>query len=215
MPSLSNISLCACSMDLIGTIGLLVPWTENHLSSFKCGFLNIFSRQNLLCSLSRLLFLLRWNKYGAKKCLKNHIPFDFWDDLTLANQGARKAIEKRLKELPWNQQWRCSCCWICLLVPNELTTLWVCCLIFCNLPGVSKRCVQFQSFILWEWIPQCSKCYLFFLRLVQIIPDLICLFYGLSEKWQQFIFQTSFWTNMKFVSISSHRLLSHCVHEGN
>ena len=23
---------------------LLVPWTENHLSSFKCCFLNIFSR---------------------------------------------------------------------------------------------------------------------------------------------------------------------------
>ena len=50
---------------------LLVPPTEHHLSSFKCGFLNIFSRQNLLRSLSRLLFLLRWNKYGAKKCLKN------------------------------------------------------------------------------------------------------------------------------------------------
>ena len=33
-------------------------------------FLNSFSRQNLLRSLSRLLFLLRWNKYGAKKCLK-------------------------------------------------------------------------------------------------------------------------------------------------
>ena len=38
---------------------LLVPWYENHLSSFKCGFLNIFSRQNLLRSLSSLLFLLR------------------------------------------------------------------------------------------------------------------------------------------------------------
>ena len=56
---------------------LLVPWTENNLSSFRCGFLNIFSRQNLLRSLSSLLFLLRWNKNGAKKCLKNHIPFDF------------------------------------------------------------------------------------------------------------------------------------------
>ena len=32
---------------------------------------------NLLRRLSRLLFLLRWNKYGAKQCLKNHIPFDF------------------------------------------------------------------------------------------------------------------------------------------
>ena len=36
-----------------------------------------FSRQNLLRSLSSLLFLLQWNKNGAKKCLKNHIPFDF------------------------------------------------------------------------------------------------------------------------------------------
>ena len=36
-----------------------------------------FSRQNFLRSLSCLLFLLWWNKYGAKKCLKNHIPFDF------------------------------------------------------------------------------------------------------------------------------------------
>ena len=83
---------------------LLVPWTENHLSSFKCGFLNIFSRQNLLCSFSSLLFLLRWNKNGAKKCLKNHIPFDFWDDSTSANQRAGKTIKKPLKELPWNQQ---------------------------------------------------------------------------------------------------------------
>ena len=63
-----------------------------------------FSRQNLLRSLSRLLFLLRWNRYGAKKCLQNHIPFDFWDDSTLANQGAGKTIEKPLNKLPWNQQ---------------------------------------------------------------------------------------------------------------
>ena len=63
-----------------------------------------FSRQNLLRSLSRLLFLPRWNKYGAKKCMKNHIPFDFWDDSTLANQKAGKTIEKPLKELPSNQQ---------------------------------------------------------------------------------------------------------------
>ena len=63
-----------------------------------------FSRQNLLGSLSSLLFLLRWNKNGAKKCLENHIPFDFWDDSILANQGAGKTIEKPLKELAWNQQ---------------------------------------------------------------------------------------------------------------
>ena len=40
---------------------LLVSRTEHHLSSFKYCFVNIFSRQNLLRSLSRLLFLLRWN----------------------------------------------------------------------------------------------------------------------------------------------------------
>ena len=39
-----------------------------------------------------------------EKCLKNHIPVDFWDDSTLANKEAGKAIEKPLKELPWNQQ---------------------------------------------------------------------------------------------------------------
>ena len=70
-----NENIClenCCRLEL-----LLVPWTENHLGSFKCGFLNIFSRQNLLRSLSSVLFLLQWNKNGAKKCLKNHIPFDF------------------------------------------------------------------------------------------------------------------------------------------
>ena len=36
-----------------------------------------FSLQNLLCSLSRVLFLLWCNKYGAKRCPENHIPFDF------------------------------------------------------------------------------------------------------------------------------------------
>ena len=83
---------------------LLVPWTENYLSSFKCGFLNIFSRQNLLRCLSRLLFLLRWNNYGAKKMSENHISFEFREDSTLANQGAGKTTEKSLKKLPWNQQ---------------------------------------------------------------------------------------------------------------
>ena len=39
-----------------------------------------------------------------EKMSENHIPFDFWDDWTLANQGSGKTIEKRSKELPWNQQ---------------------------------------------------------------------------------------------------------------
>ena len=72
----SGAFLAAHPNDVLSSF-LLVLWTENHLSSFKCGFLNIFSRQTLLCSLSLLLFLPRWNKYGAKKCLKNHIPLDF------------------------------------------------------------------------------------------------------------------------------------------
>ena len=103
---------------------MFVPWTENHLSSFKCGFLNIFSRQNLLRSLSSLLFLLRWNKNGAKKCLKNHIPFDFWDDSTLANQGAGKTIEKPLKELAWNQE-NFHIVIYCFTYPNTKSTRFV------------------------------------------------------------------------------------------
>ena len=38
---------------------LLVPRIKNHLSSFEPGFLNIFSRQNLLRSLSLVLILLQ------------------------------------------------------------------------------------------------------------------------------------------------------------
>ena len=55
---------------------LLVPRIKNHLSSFELGLLNIFSRQNLLRSLSLILFLLQRYKYGAKKCPKNHVRFD-------------------------------------------------------------------------------------------------------------------------------------------
>ena len=49
---------------------LLVPRIKNHLSSFELGFLNIFSRQNLLRSLALVLFLLQCYKYGANKCQK-------------------------------------------------------------------------------------------------------------------------------------------------
>ena len=89
----------------------IIVGSTNRASSqqLQMWFLNIFSRQNLLRCLSRLLFLLRRNKSGAKRCLKNHIPFNFRDDSTLANQGAGKTIEKPLKELPWNQQFRLSC----------------------------------------------------------------------------------------------------------
>ena len=62
-------------ITMYGQSYLLVPWTENHLSSFKCGFLGIFSRQNLLRSLSSVLFCYSGTKM-AQKCLKNHIPFD-------------------------------------------------------------------------------------------------------------------------------------------
>ena len=51
---------------------LLVPRIKNHPSSFELAFLNIFFRQNLLRSLSLVLFLLQPYKYSAKKCPKPH-----------------------------------------------------------------------------------------------------------------------------------------------
>ena len=44
----------------------LFPRIKNHLNSLELGFLNIFSRQNLLRSLLLVLFLLQRYKYGAK-----------------------------------------------------------------------------------------------------------------------------------------------------
>ena len=49
---------------------LLAPQIKNHLSSFEFGFLNIFSRQNLLRSLSLVLSLLHDWKYGTKNVQK-------------------------------------------------------------------------------------------------------------------------------------------------
>ena len=57
----------------------------------------------------------------ARKMSENHIPFDFWDDSTLANQGAGKTIEKPLKELPWNQWWIFHC--DTFLLPSMFATL--------------------------------------------------------------------------------------------
>ena len=72
---------------------LLVPLTKHHLISFKCGFLNIFSRQNLLPSLSRLLFLLRCNKNGAKNVWKPHsIRLLRW--FNFSQSGSRKNNRK-------------------------------------------------------------------------------------------------------------------------
>ena len=79
---------------------LLVTRIKNHLSNFELDFLNIFSRQNLLRSLSLVLFLLQRYRYGAKKCPKNCVRFDF------SQSENRKTIQKPLKELPWNQQCR-------------------------------------------------------------------------------------------------------------
>ena len=96
-----NLSQLHRFLHFLGIVGSTDRASSQQLQMW---FSEHFSRQNLLRGLSRLLFLLQWNKYGVKKCLKNHIPFDFWDDSTLANQGAGKTIEKPLKELPWNQQ---------------------------------------------------------------------------------------------------------------
>ena len=69
------------SLKSPGDIGLgqvlSVSLVKNHLSSFKLGFLNIFSRQNLLRSLSLALFLLQRYKYGAKNVQNVHVRFDF------------------------------------------------------------------------------------------------------------------------------------------
>ena len=87
---------------------LLVPWTENHLSSFKCGFLNIFSRQNLLRSLSRLLFLVRWNKFGAKKMSEkpHYIRLLRWFNFSqsLNRENDRKAFDGvSILLVPWTK----------------------------------------------------------------------------------------------------------------
>ena len=84
------------------TVYLLVPRIKNHLSSFELGFLNIISRQNLLRSLSHVLFLLQRYKYGAKECPKTTFYSTF--EMTLPNQKTAKTIGKPLKEIPWNQQ---------------------------------------------------------------------------------------------------------------
>ena len=49
---------------------LLVPRIKSHLSGFELSFLNIFSRKNLLRSLSQVLFLLQRYKYGSKNVQK-------------------------------------------------------------------------------------------------------------------------------------------------
>ena len=98
-------SLQIAIWNCVANMSLLVA--SMHRESFQqlqMWFSEHFLRQNVLRSLSRLLLLLRWNKYSTKKCLKNHIPFHFWDDSTSANQEAGKTIEKPLKEFPWNQQ---------------------------------------------------------------------------------------------------------------
>ena len=83
---------------------LLVPWTKNHLSSFKCGFLNIFSRQTCCVVCQGYCFYYGGTNMARKNVWKTTFHSTFWGDSTLANQGAGKTIEKPLKELPWNQQ---------------------------------------------------------------------------------------------------------------
>ena len=56
---------------------MLVARIKNHLSSFELGFLNISARQNLLHSLSLVLFLLQRYKYGAKNIQKTTFDSTF------------------------------------------------------------------------------------------------------------------------------------------
>ena len=67
---------------------------QESTQQLRTWFTEHVSRQNLLRSLSLVLFLLHRCKYGAKKCPKNHVRFDFWDDSTLVNQKTGKTIEK-------------------------------------------------------------------------------------------------------------------------
>ena len=99
---------------------LLVPRTEHHPSSFKCGFPNNFLRQNLLHSLSRLLSPLRWNKYGQEKRLKTTFHRLLrWFNFSQSG-GAGKTIQKPLKELPWNQQiYPNFCTWLLVVILLE------------------------------------------------------------------------------------------------
>ena len=69
---------------------LLVPRTEHHLSSFKCGFLNIFFGPNLAALFVTPIVSATVEQIWREKSLKNHIPFNFWDDSTLSNEGAGK-----------------------------------------------------------------------------------------------------------------------------
>ena len=88
LPVFSLLARHCCSFDLIWYLKPKITYRylpqfvsstdrESSLSSFKCGFLNIFWRKNFLRSLSPLLFLLRWSKYGAKKCLKTRFRSTF------------------------------------------------------------------------------------------------------------------------------------------
>ena len=78
---------------------------NNHLSIFELGFLNSFSSESLLHSLSLVEFFSWCNKYGAKKYPKNLIQFNFWDDSTLANHKSGKTVEKvSLEQTNWAER---------------------------------------------------------------------------------------------------------------
>ena len=68
-------------------------------ASFELGFLNIFSRQNLLRIVSATALQIWREKMSKKPC---SIRLLRW--LTSANQKTGRTIEKPLKELLWNQQ---------------------------------------------------------------------------------------------------------------
>ena len=78
-------------------IKLLVPRINNHLSSFELGFLNIFSRQNLLHSLSLVLFFYGATNMARKMSRKPHsIRFLRWFDISQSEnrKNNRKTLER-------------------------------------------------------------------------------------------------------------------------
>ena len=76
--SLQETSLFSVLPTYVEIILIIVGSTDQEsFQKLQFGFLNIFPRQNVLCSLSLILFLLQRYRYGAKKCLKYNVRLDF------------------------------------------------------------------------------------------------------------------------------------------
>ena len=79
---------------------MLVPWTENHLSSFKCGFLNIFRAKTYCVVCHAYCFCYDGTNIARKSVRKLH--FNVWNLhfirllrwFNLSQSGSRKNNRK-------------------------------------------------------------------------------------------------------------------------